>query len=207
MRVPTPMAFPAAFSPNDIPAGRPVASVSGGRFLAFAFVAFGIAVVLAWGVFHWHWDAPFVASNSERAFALVMGGVGLFVHETFHALGFRLSGAPGTAVRMGFSPARLGPFTHCTSPLRARTYRWVVGLPGCLLGVVPFVLGCWLGDGGLAIFGAVMLGVAGGDVAVLWSLRRVGGRELIFDDLAEVSGHRVLAQEPSLPVSKPSLAA
>jgi hypothetical protein len=102
-------------------------------------------------------------------------------HEWLHGLGFRLAGAPWSAIDFGFSVRRLTPFARCAAPLPAAGYRWSVLLPALLLGVVPAAIGLALGCFWVTVVGATMIGAAGGDLAVLWAIRAVPGPALVRD--------------------------
>ncbi len=141
---------------------------------AFAYLLAGALLLIALPVFlgaHvWLWGVEGIDFSWQHALALLPLTV---AHEGLHGVGFLLAGAPRSQLRFGFSLKRLTPFAHCSAPMRARGYRVSVVLPGVALGLVPAILGVATGFGWLTVIGAVMIGAAGGDLAVLWAIRRV----------------------------------
>lgn len=104
----------------------------------------------------------------------------IVVHEGLHGLGWMLAGrVPRAAIRFGFKD--LTPYAHCSRPLRATAYRIGTAFPALILGLVPALFGTVLGNGALTLWGSLMVFVAGGDLAILWILRRVPGRALVRD--------------------------
>ena len=107
--------------------------------------------------------------------------IALPVHEGLHGLGFQLGGAGRQGVRYGIAWSKLMPYAHCKVPLSARSYRIACALPGLVLGLLPVVVGLSLGWGKWMLFGVLMIGLAGGDAAVLWAIRRVPGESQVLD--------------------------
>ena len=65
--------------------------------------------------------------------------------------------------------------------MTAQAYRIGAITPGILLGCVPIVISTVLGDGFLAILGALLTAGAVGDVFVLWLLRDVPPSTKVID--------------------------
>ena len=121
-------------------------------------------------------------------------GFGGLVHEILHALGWMLFGqVPCEAIRFGFSWRGLMPYTHCKVPLKPSAYRIGSLLPGAVTGLLPGVIGLALGSLWLTMLGAVLLGVAGGDMLVLWELRSVPSSASILDHPTKI-GCEVLVE-------------
>ncbi|MBA3659463.1 MAG: DUF3267 domain-containing protein [Gemmatimonadales bacterium] len=112
---------------------------------------------------------------------------GILVHELCHAAGFRLAGrAPRSAVRIGLNRRTLTPFASCSAPVTAASYRIATLLPAVALGLMPAALAVLIGSGPLAVWAFVMLALAGGDVALLWTIRSVPARALVVDHPSRV---------------------
>ena len=75
----------------------------------------------------------------------------------------------------------MAPHAQCTLPLPVSAYRRGAAAPGLLLGLIPAFAGSLFGEGGLAAFGWLMTLGAGGDIVVLWLLRRLPGHVLVQD--------------------------
>lgn len=102
------------------------------------------------------------------------------VHELLHLVGYvLLGGAPMDRVHLEWR----GPviLARCDVPIPARSYRAAVALPGVVLGLVPAIVGLWLGIAWLTVYGAVMLGASVGDMGVLWAIRGYRAEEEILD--------------------------
>lgn len=167
---------------------------------AVVLVAVGAALALV---------APFVAAWGQ---AELWRGVGaayrlpvllpatlaaIVVHEGLHGLGYRLGGAPPSALHFGVNWKVLSPFAGCRHPLRASAYRFAIVLPALVLGGVPWVAGMAVGSGWMVAWGYLMVVMAAGDLAALWAMRRVPGRARVLDHPSRV-GCRVVepAAEP-----------
>ncbi len=106
--------------------------------------------------------------------------VSIVVHEALHALGWVLFGRqPWSAMKFGLH--QMTPYAHCELPMRATGYRIGAIFPALILGGIPALLGTVLNNGALAIWGSLMVFVAGGDLAILWILRSVPGSTLVRD--------------------------
>lgn len=131
--------------------------------------------------------------------------VGVLAHESLHAAGFLFfGGAPRSSVRLGFQRRTLTPFASCLAPVAAGAYRKAALLPAVALGVLPAIAGVIAGSAVLALWGWVMLALAGGDVAAVWAIRRVPSASLVLDHptrvgcqvVAETRGSHVLQRGP-----------
>jgi hypothetical protein len=109
------------------------------------------------------------------------------VHEGLHLLGFLLlARAPGRALHFGIDRETLSPYAGCREPVSARAYRLAALLPALLMGLLPFALAMAWGTGWLAVWGALMLVFAGGDLAAVWAIRGVPGRARVLDHPSRV---------------------
>jgi Putative zincin peptidase len=105
----------------------------------------------------------------------------LYVHEGLHAVGMLMAGCPAESIRFG----RIGDsamYCGTTATVSVRQLRFLVGLPGFCLGVVPLVVGMAWGSLALAVFGGLEIAMAAGDIAVIHGLRRFPGTALALDD-------------------------
>ncbi len=120
-----------------------------------------------------------------RSLPALAAGIGL--HELCHAAGFLFAGrAPRSTVRVGLNRRTLTPFASCSTPITVGSYRIATVLPAVALGVVPAALAVLTGSGSLAVWAFVMLALAGGDVALLWTIRAVPAGALVVDHPSRV---------------------
>ena len=108
--------------------------------------------------------------------------VGIGAHEATHGVGYRaFGGLRPDQVKFGFWWKALMPYAHATAPMTASAYRKAVLLPGLVTGLLPMVAGLATGFAPLALAGGTLLGVAGGDWAVVYAIRGVAGDRLVRD--------------------------
>ncbi len=108
--------------------------------------------------------------------------IGVIVHEGLHAAGWMIAGRlPPSAIRFGFSIKGLAPFAHAKQPLPINAYRFGTALPCVALGIIPSLIGI-IGNWPMVTgFGAIMTLAAGGDLLILWTLRRDPATALVVD--------------------------
>lgn len=108
--------------------------------------------------------------------------IGVLVHEGLHAAGWTIAGRlPPSAITFGFSIEGLAPFAHAKQPLPINAYRFGVALPCVALGIIPGVIGIAGNWPMVTSFGAIMTFSAGGDLLILWTLRRDPATALVVD--------------------------
>ena len=108
--------------------------------------------------------------------------IGILLHELLHGLTWTWLGKkPCNAIRYGINFKVLSPYAHCREPLNIQAYRWGALMPGLLLGIIPAALGIFSGNGAVLSFGLLFTVAAGGDVIVLWSLRKEHPKTLVLD--------------------------
>ncbi len=110
---------------------------------------------------------------------------GIVVHEGLHGLAMVLCGVPPGEVRFGIQVSRGAAFATTRRPLSVGAYRFVLVLPLLLLGLAPLAVGLAIGNALVVKLGTFMVAGAGGDVAVLLALRRVGGTASVMDHPSE----------------------
>jgi hypothetical protein len=108
--------------------------------------------------------------------------IGVPLHEVLHGLAWAFFGQrPLKDVRFGVQWKLLTPYAHLQVPIRARAYRLGAAMPALLLGLLPYLVGLVVGDGWFTALGLLYLFAAGGDLLVLWLLRKVDGQALVED--------------------------
>jgi hypothetical protein len=164
-----------------------------GQLLRLPAAALALAIVYLfvriWG------RVPITALFAESAQLAVLVGAYLLsvpAHEALHVFGFRhWGGAPAGATRIRWRG--LSAFTHCAVPVRAGAYRAAVALPGFVLGVIPAAAGFVLGNAGLALYGALLMASALGDLRILVALRGVPATATV-QFVGELGGYEVVRQ-------------
>lgn len=128
-------------------------------------------------IFYFVWQGRPVVGPPEGfslLHTLLLGVVGIVVHELLHGLGWRyFAGVPWEQIHFGVQWKVLTPYAHSSARMPLRPYRRAILLPGLLLGLIPALLGVFNGSVLLLGFGAFFTATAGGDFLILWMLRRV----------------------------------
>lgn len=109
----------------------------------------------------------------------------LALHELLHAAAFLWAGARVVDLRFTASLRRGAAYVGCRTPVTARAYRGVALLPGVVLGALPLVAGLALASYDVALFGALLLGAAGGDLYQVWLLRGIPAAHRVAEDPAD----------------------
>lgn len=112
--------------------------------------------------------------------------LGVLLHEGLHGLGHLWGGASWKDVQFGMHWKALTPFARCEVPLRARSYRIAIALPGVVLGGGPLAFGLSTGSWLATFYGFLMLVAAAGDFLILWILRGVPAGAWVQDHPEQV---------------------
>ena len=108
--------------------------------------------------------------------------LGIVAHEAIHAIAWAVASRRSLrAIEVGVQWRQLTPFAHPRDPMAARPYRIGAAMPGLVLGIFPATAAILLGWPMLLIFGLVFTMAAGGDVLVLWLIRRVPPSQPVQD--------------------------
>ena len=115
-------------------------------------------------------------------FFLISIVAGIIIHELIHAVSWWwLDDISWNDIHFGFKWTMLTPYVHCPEPIEITNYRWGVAMPGIVLGIVPFILALVFKNGWLFGYGLIFTLAAGGDLIMLWMLRKVPGGSLVQD--------------------------
>ena len=117
--------------------------------------------------------------------AVVLAGI--VVHELLHAVSWWAAGRlRWSEIKFGILWAQLMPFAHPRRPIPAWSYAVGAAVPGVVLGIVPAIASVITGSGTLSSFGAMGLAAAGGDMMVIYTLRRLSSHALVQDHPSRV---------------------
>ena len=108
--------------------------------------------------------------------------VGIILHEMIHGLSWQFFGNKrSNTIKYGIDSKTLSPYAHCQEPMKIKPYRLGVIMPGVLLGFLPTILGTIIGNSLIFVFGLFFILAAGGDIFILWLLRKVTPGSLVED--------------------------
>jgi hypothetical protein len=96
----------------------------------------------------------------------------IYAHELLHVLGFRVfGGVARDDISIRIAWRYLTPHVDLRVPVAVRRWRFAALLPGVVTGLLPVIAALALGNGPMVVVGALMIGAAGGDVALVAALR------------------------------------
>jgi hypothetical protein len=133
-----------------------------------------------------------VVIEREFLFSLSLGTVVFFIvgyilliilHELFHLLGFRLfGGVPWRKMIVGVN-LKMGIAYATTDQLMTnRAIRKALLLPFWMTGVIPAIIGLYMGSGLLISLSALLIGGAAGDFAMYKELKELPDDWVVNDD-------------------------
>jgi len=155
------------------------------NLLAIPIVIISIITLVLPFIIIWDWKTftnGFYGIYLTLPYFITIFVLGAFIHEILHAVGFLIFG------RLNYSQIKIGiiwkyitPYAHCKIPLKAAIYRIALVLPLLTLGIIPSLIAILLGKSWLLIYGIIFTVLAGGDILVLFIIRRIKGDELVKD--------------------------
>lgn len=123
---------------------------------------------------------------ASSLFILIVFLILTILHELLHATGFMLSSDVGWKdIKFGIIWKGLMPYANTKVPISKNTYRIAILLPVIILGIVPTVYGMIFTNVLIAFVGAVMTGVSGGDLMIIWMLRSIPSDRKVLDHPSE----------------------
>ena len=125
------------------------------------------------------WEAPTITLKFPYWIIFLLGVV---LHELIHgffAMKYSKNGIK--SIKLGISWKMLTPYCHCKEPLTIRNYRIVLIAPLIILGIVPAIIGLIWGNNDIYVFGLIFTLAAGGDIIILWKLRKEKEENLAYD--------------------------
>lgn len=149
---------------------------------------FAVPIAMAPALMYiYRWGTDAFAAGFDQLFVnflafLIVFFLGIVVHELIHGFTWMLFGKlPFNAIQFGFQARTFTPYAHCKVPLKVNPYRIGAAMPFLLLGLLPAVVGILNGNGLLLAFGLLFTTAAGGDLLILWLIRKVDSDKLVED--------------------------
>jgi hypothetical protein len=120
---------------------------------------------------------------------------GVLAHELIHAATWAVfARRPLSAIRLGIRWQSVSPYAHPRDPMPVEAYRAGAIMPAIVLGLGPALAAIALGAPRLMAWGLFFVLAAGGDLVVLWLIRRVPAGRHVRDHPTR-AGCQVLAPE------------
>jgi hypothetical protein len=135
------------------------------------------ADVHGWGGF----GATVGILRKPLASLLILVG-GIILHELLHGAAWAYFGQkPLSAITFGVHWKPLTPFAHCRETLTVQAYRIGALTPAIVLGFVPALLSVFGGMPWLFMPAILFSVAAGGDLLIIWLLRKERSTSLVLD--------------------------
>lgn len=100
--------------------------------------------------------------------------VGIVIHESIHGITWAVfCKKKWRAIGFGVDWSTLTPYCCCSEGLAFKKYALGCAMPTIVVGLLPYIIGLILGNYFLAMFGVLHIVAGGGDVYVLWLIRKV----------------------------------
>lgn len=116
--------------------------------------------------------------------ALVLG---IIFHELIHGLTWSAFAKKGLrSIRYGVLKKTMTPYCHCNEPLSVRHYIIGAAMPGIVLGIIPAVIALFTGSLPLFALGMFFTMAAGGDMMIIYMLRKQPGHYLVQDHPSKI---------------------
>lgn len=108
--------------------------------------------------------------------------IGIIIHELIHGITWQFfSKKKSNAIKYGIDWKTMSPYAHCKEPMEIKAYRLGTVMPAIILGFLPAIVGIFTGNPFIFIFGLAFILAAGGDILILWLLRKVKAGSLVED--------------------------
>lgn len=137
------------------------------------------------------WWAP-TAGLLLMMVVIILGAV---VHELVHGITWAHYASSGwKSISFGVIWKMLTPYCHCNEPLEVAYYRRGALMPLFVVGILPGLLAPFFHSIGMALFGALYIAGAAGDLMVVWRLRKENPANTVLDHPTE-AGYLVYEEE------------
>ena len=135
-------------------------------------------------LFHFMIEGFYIYLNAYTILLFIVGYVVLIVlHEFFHLLGFRIfANVPWKRMKVGIDLKAGIAYATTDKLMTNRAIRKALLLPFWLTGILPALIGLYMGSGVLVVLSALLIGGAVGDFAMYNQLKKLPDDWLIKDD-------------------------
>lgn len=103
------------------------------------------------------------------------------IHEGLHALGMVATGTPTSSISFGAKWRQGIVYIHCDRPMSLGAYRFTLLLPVVVTGLLPAVVAVVIGLHWIAVYSALMIVSAVGDMEMVWRLRDLPAETMVRD--------------------------
>lgn len=143
-------------------------------------IVFAIPFLLIWPVNFAEEISEITIKNIFSTLVVLFAGV--IVHELIHGLFWSFFTKKGfLSIKFGIMWSSFTPYCHCKEPMKLKYYRVGAVMPAIVLGFIPAIISIFTGNFGLLVFGLFFSIAAGGDLLMLWMLRKESNASWVQD--------------------------
>ena len=166
-------------------------------FLIIFVVVYGL--FWGWATMLEQWNMLFNRSGSFLKIYLLfllIFLVGIVFHELIHGITWVLVGRKNwSSIKFGFQAATFTAYCHIKEPMLINPYRWGAVMPGIITGFLPALIGIVIGNLAVFLIGLLFVFAAGGDLLILWLIRKVGKSALVEDHPTRAGCYVLIAED------------
>jgi hypothetical protein len=184
---------------KEISMGAADANIKSMIFVFPVLIVFGLPFILIWG------KNPLNAVSMNHSMSILVSWIfiilGIIFHELIHGISWSLFLKDGfKSIKFGILWNFLTPYCHCKVPLKRKHYIIGTIMPAVLLGIIPSIISIATGNSGLFLFGIFFSITAGGDLLLLWFLRKEK-KDVWIQDLSDKVGYIIFEKGEEAPIS------
>ncbi|WP_035571001.1 DUF3267 domain-containing protein, partial [Halonatronum saccharophilum] len=160
-----------------------ILSTDESKIVLFEFIGFCISVLFFYIPYLSIWTVDFSKVNLINFILfIIMLFLGMQTHELLHGVGFIIFGKVQLKnLKFGIKYKEAILYTHCIVPVKMKVYRIAILLPGIILGAIPSIVGLFLGNHWLVLYGVIMISGAATDFVVFWKSKEIESQEYVID--------------------------
>lgn len=149
-------------------------------FIIPIIIIFGVPYYLIWNGNLWNEFMYIVHDNIVITLLFLL--LGTVLHELIHGFIWSIFLKNGfKSIKFGVVWKSLTPYCHSKEPLKLKHYRLGGIMPCILLGLIPSSISLFNGNMGFFLFGLFFTIAAGGDLLMIWLLRKENKNVLVQD--------------------------
>ncbi|KQC11370.1 MAG: hypothetical protein APR54_10995 [Candidatus Cloacimonas sp. SDB] len=146
-------------------------------------IIFITIIMMASYLFIWgktYFLAEFFQLRLSLFIPILIGG--FVLHELIHVMSYHFLGkVPFSNLKIGFKLKSITPYAYCSQPILLSAYRLSALMPGIILGIIPAIISLITGNTFIFILAVIFLIAAGGDLLIIWMLRKIPLNYLVQD--------------------------
>jgi hypothetical protein len=149
-------------------------------FIIPILTVFGVPFFMIWGKGAFNGLSDIIFEMIFITLAIFI--LGVVVHELIHGIFWAIFLKKGfKSIKFGIMRQYLTPYCHSKEPMKLKHYRIGAIMPAILLGFLPSIVSLFNGSIAWLVFGVFFSIAAGGDLLMIWLLRKENKNALVQD--------------------------